>query len=236
MEQKEYVGFGITIIVVFIIGYLLNTGSSEVKVLNVEERVQTTEGVGRILIDDTAIEISEILELKEDDHVRGNKDARIIVIEYSDFQCPFCARAHKTLIDLLEERDIAWVYRHLPFKSIDDPISSYAGICIAKEEGNDEFWTYTDDLFFNNSFSLRNDRELVRDIKEKYGFNTPIQECMKSESVKERVARDIRDGVKLGVGGTPGFYVVNLDTNKYRNIPGAAPLKDFIEVIERIGQ
>ena len=90
------------------------------------------------------------IEVTKDDYIYGDEDAPITLVEFSDFECPFCARAHGTFERLVAERDdIAWVYRHLPLESIHpnaEP-AARASECIAELEGNDAFWNFADTVF-----------------------------------------------------------------------------------------
>lgn len=89
----------------------------------------------------------------EEDHYKGSATPAITIIEYSDFECPYCSRIHTTLDQLVEENDnIAWAYRHLPlgFHAQAMP-AAIASECVAASEGNDGFWLFTDTLFANQA-------------------------------------------------------------------------------------
>ena len=84
------------------------------------------------------------------DHYKGSPNPTITIIEYSDFECPFCARIHTTLDQLVKENsNLAWVYRHLPLDNI-HPLATPAALaseCVAREEGNEGFWQFADTIF-----------------------------------------------------------------------------------------
>jgi protein-disulfide isomerase len=89
--------------------------------------------------------------ISEKDHVRGDRDAQIVLIEYSDFQCPFCSRFHPTAQQVVEEFNgqVMWVYRHFPLDSI-HPVArkaAEASECVAELGGNDAFWNFVDTIF-----------------------------------------------------------------------------------------
>lgn len=88
----------------------------------------------------------------DDDHIFGDKDAPVKIVEYSDFECPFCASVHPTLKQLVVDYDgdVAWVYRHYPldFHPNAQPAAE-ASECIAELGGNDEFWEFSDYIFAN---------------------------------------------------------------------------------------
>lgn len=90
-------------------------------------------------------------EVDADEHLQGAADARIILTEYSDYDCPFCGRVHPTLQALQgnSNGEIAWAYRHLPLESIhpDALPKAVASECIAQLGGNEAFWDFTDTAF-----------------------------------------------------------------------------------------
>lgn len=87
----------------------------------------------------------------EEDHFKGSARPAITIIEYSDFECPFCARIHTTLNQLVEENDnLTWVYRHLPLGFHAQALpAAVASECVAASEGNNGFWMFADELFAN---------------------------------------------------------------------------------------
>lgn len=97
-----------------------------------------------------AVDMSTLDPLSDEDHVRGEADARYILIEYSDFECPYCQRFHPTAQQLIDENpDIKWAYRHFPLDSIHPNARELAKAseCAAKAGGNDAFWEFADVLY-----------------------------------------------------------------------------------------
>lgn len=90
----------------------------------------------------------EAPEINEDDHIMGNKDAEIVIIEYSDFECPYCKAIHATLEKLVKESngEVAWVFRHWPIHQ-NSFLKATASECVAQIKGNDAFFKYADALF-----------------------------------------------------------------------------------------
>lgn len=85
-----------------------------------------------------------------DDHFYGNENARIVLVEYSDFECPFCTRFHPTAKKAVDEfaDSVALVYRHFPLSFHPNAQqAAEASECVAKEGGNEAFWSYADSLF-----------------------------------------------------------------------------------------
>jgi len=93
-----------------------------------------------------------VTPVTEDDHILGNPNAELVVVEYSDYECPFCARFHPTMDQIMEEYgdsgDVAWVYRHFPLQIHPDARpAAEASECVAELGGNSAFWDYSRVLF-----------------------------------------------------------------------------------------
>ncbi|NIV73572.1 MAG: thioredoxin domain-containing protein [Gammaproteobacteria bacterium] len=166
----------------------------------------------------------------ERDHIYGDTDATVSLIEYSDFECPYCKRFHpiaKALVDASDGK-VNWVYRHFPL-GIHDPGATreaLASECAGAQGGNDVFWKYADAIFERttsngNGFPASRLVPLAGEL----GLDTnAFEDCLKSERYKPRVEEDMRDGIAIGITGTPGNVLLNNETREVRVIPGAVPL------------
>jgi protein-disulfide isomerase len=95
-------------------------------------------------------ETDNVNPVTESDHIKGNPTADIVIVEYSDFDCPFCGRFHATLEQIVANNDdVAWVYRHFPLAQLHPNAAAVAAAaeCVAKLNGNDAFWTFADGYF-----------------------------------------------------------------------------------------
>lgn len=97
-------------------------------------------------------EFASLPAVSTDDHLRGNKDARLVLIEYSDYECPFCQQFHPSMTQLMSEYGdkIGWVYRHYPLSFHPSAQkAAEASECVAKLTDDETFWEYSDALFTN---------------------------------------------------------------------------------------
>lgn len=156
----------------------------------------------------------------------GPDDAPIVIVEFSDFQCPYCARFHdQTLQPLLDTYPgkIRFVYRHFPLSMIHSNAfqAAEASMC-AYEQG--AFWPYHDGIYENQA---KLGTELYVKIVEDLGLDLEaFHACLENEEYKELVQSDIDFAVSLGVRSTPTFFINGLP------FIGAQPLHAFKQVID----
>ena len=162
---------------------------------------------------------------------------RVFVLEYSDFQCPFCKRVQGTLQKLRTRyaNEVQFGYRHFPL-----PFHKEAqGLAQAVECARDQnkFWELQD-LFYKNISNSANDKEVIEMAKLAGVENMrDFEFCWKNGKYAERVQNDIRDGVDLGIQGTPTFILGAYDpetrTVSGEMFSGAVSEKKFVDVIEK---
>ena len=160
-------------------------------------------------------------------HVYGNPDAETTIVEFSDFECPFCARLHPTLTQVVDESEgaVNWEYRHLPLTiHANAEPSAYAAECVAELAGNDAFWKYSETI-------LKNQRGLTAVFLENTAVTLGInvdeyQSCIASDEIAQRVAADTQAALSLGGSGTP-FNVVSFADGTTRVASGALPYDNW---------
>jgi protein-disulfide isomerase len=157
--------------------------------------------------------------------MRGPDDAPVTIVEYSDFQCPFCRRVQPTLSTLQERYGdkIRWSFKDLPLVSIHPAAqkAAQAARC-AGEQG--KFWQYREELFQNTKIS----DDLHDEISSKLELDKPpFQSCLDSEKFKAAVEADSAEAQSFGITGTPAFVINGI------LLSGAQPLEAFTAVIER---
>jgi len=153
---------------------------------------------------------SDVLAASEDDHIRGKKDAPVTIVEYSDFECPYCQSYHPTLKKALEEYPdkVRWVYRHFPLDRIHSQATpaAEASECAA-EQG--KFWEFADTLFSNQG---QLGEDFYVQAAQDLNLNTDqFENCVTSRKYKEEVQQDFQSGQEVGVTGTPGSFVNGIE-------------------------
>jgi protein-disulfide isomerase len=178
----------------------------------------------------------------DDDPVKGDPNAPITIVEFSDFQCPFCARFFTETLPLIEKNyietgKVKFVYRDFPIPSIHQNAipAAIASEC-ADEQGM--FWEFHDKLFENQILWQDLDNQNVVRTFEQYAdelaldtdtFNT----CLESAKYLEEVQNDLNEGVSYGVAGTPGFFIGN-EKIGYGMVSGAQPYATFQQVFDQL--
>ena len=171
---------------------------------------------------------------------KGKVDATVTLVEYSDYQCPFCARNYRDVMPTLVKEyvdtgKLKFVMREKPIPSLHRNAvnASKAAVCAG---GQGKYWEMHNMLF-------ENQRELgIANLKvfaETIGLDTAkFNVCIESEEVKKRVNADIASGEKLGIRGTPGFFLGLTDPSDSNKanlsvfIKGARPVGDFKQAID----
>jgi len=172
-------------------------------------------------------------EVNTSDHIRGNPDANVFIIEYSDYECPFCQRFHPTVQQALDEYgdDVAWVYRHYPLTFLHAKAQEAAesAECVAELGGNDAFWEFTDLVFEDTPNSLQDLSSLAVEA----GVNqAEFEACVESEKYADLVQEQLDGGSAIGINGTPGTVIVNQNGDAWL-VPGAVPYETLKEAIDQ---
>jgi protein-disulfide isomerase len=156
---------------------------------------------------------------------RGPADAPVTIIEFSDYQCPFCRRAEPTVQEVLDkyEGKVRFVFRHFPLDRIHPQArgASEAAACAA-EQG--KFWEYHAELFSGDG---QLDRPVLDAAAEKTGLDAAaFKTCVDERKTQALVESDVKAGEEAGVSGTPAFFINGIP------LRGALPFEEFQKVID----
>lgn len=177
---------------------------------------------------------------KQRDHIYGNPDAELSLIEYSDFECPYCKTFHKTVKPVVDTSGgrVNWVYRHFPL-NIHNPGAqkeAEASECANDLGGNEAFWRYADAIFARTKSNGKGFpiNKLVPLAKEIGLDESEFQSCLDGGKYTGRVQEDLREGSQIGITGTPGNILLNNNTGEVTVLQGAKPAKVLESNISRM--
>lgn len=172
------------------------------------------------------------------DHIRGNVNAPVTLIEYSDFECPFCKRFHSTAKKLVEESNgqVRWVYRHFPLDQL-HPVKArkeaVASECAAELGGNDAFWKFADRFFELTPSNNKTDIDTVLpQIAREIGLDQgKFAACLASTRYDRHIEDDYQNAVATGGRGTPWSIVVSKSGKTYP-LSGAQPYAAVKQLVD----
>ena len=160
----------------------------------------------------------------DDDPFLGPQDAPVTLVEFSDFQCPYCRRVQSVLKRLMTayHGKLKLVFRDFPLRQIHPEAQKAAEAAqCANDQG--QFWPYHDRLFAATELGVEYLKQYAVELDlDAEGFNT----CLDSEKYSQEVQKDIDDARVAGVNATPAFFVNGLPIN------GAVPFERFVEMVE----
>jgi protein-disulfide isomerase len=155
--------------------------------------------------------VEELLDLSEDvdpdrDHIRGSEAAPVTLVEYGDYECPYCGRAEPIIRELLDSfgDDVRYVWRHLPLSDV-HPNAQMAAEAAEAAAGQEAFWEMNDKLLRHQDALVAEDltryaRELDLDVER-------FWDELRHRQYADRVAEDVASADASGVAGTPTFFI-----------------------------
>jgi protein-disulfide isomerase len=156
----------------------------------------------------------------------GGKDAKVTIVEFSDFQCPFCAKGAEIITKLKKKYgnkiQVAFKNFPLPFHK-QAKKASLAGLCV-NEQDSGKFWKLHDTMFADQTkLSPKDLKESVKKLGIDYA---KFEKCFEENKYEAKIAKDIKEGEAIGVKSTPTFFVNG------KLVSGAQPLEVFSEIID----
>ena len=180
----------------------------------------------------------EVAPVSDRDHILGNRNAPLTIVEYSDTECPFCKVFHGTMQEVMRAYpgEVAWVYRHLPIPQLHARAMKEAEAteCAAELGGNQAFWNYLDRVFEKTNSNDSLDPAELPKIAVAIGLNeTDFNSCLSSGRHTQFIEESIAAAVKAGARGTPYSVILSPDGEK-TIINGAEPLASVKLKIESL--
>ncbi len=177
----------------------------------------------------------ETVSLRQDDHVFGDLNkAEVVIVEYSDSDCPFCQRFHQSMKDVIKDygTKVAWVYRYFPLSIHANAGNEAIALeCSAELGGNDVFWKYLDEVI-EITVSPEKSANILTSTAVRLGLDEKLfSKCLTSQSVAKKIADQSAEAQALGARGTPYSIVIN-KKNEQVAIPGAYPIEEIKKIID----
>jgi len=169
-------------------------------------------------------------EIQANRVIFGNKNAPITIVEYSDFQCPYCGRGYQTVKEIEKEYGdkVRIVYKHLPldFHPMAMPAAKYfEAIAMQDHKKARKFY---DEVFSNQKELNQDGDKFLKKVTKKIGANlAKVEKDMNSDSVQKRIAEDMAEAKKFDFSGTPGFLINGV------SLRGAYPFPEFKKIIDK---
>lgn len=206
----------------------------------VASSTDTNTGDTNVALDDTPEDPTTATVSIDDDAILGDKDkAKVAIVEFSDYECPYCQRhwaeVHPTLVkDYIDTGDAIFVYRDFPLTSIhpNAMAAALATECV-QELGGDSAYYEFHDLLFSKGFGSESD---IVGLAGDLGLDTSkVQSCVDAETYADEITNDTNDALAVGLQSTPSFVVGTLNDDGTVDgtvIVGAQPLSVFQETID----
>ena len=172
----------------------------------------------------------------DDDPFMGGENAKVVVIEFSDYECPFCKRHNEQTLpsiksEYLDSEKVKYVFRDFT-PTLSNPSyhpnavkAAIAAECVREVGGNSAYWEMHEAIFANQG---SNSAENLKSLAQGLGYD--IGSCLDSDKFKSEVEKDFADGQRYGIQGTPGFLIGS--NGNYRTLSGACPYSAFKQAID----
>lgn len=181
----------------------------------------------------------KVKPVSKDDHIYGNPNADVTLIEYSDTECPYCKRFHATPKQIVDasKGKVNWVYRNFPLSNIHQNAikEAEATECVAQIGGNDKYWKYINTIMEKTTsggtgFALDNLTPLAKEV----GVDEKkFKDCYDGGKMAQKVQQDFQDGQAAGIDGTPGNILLRKD-GKNLLVAGALSVGELQDEIGKL--
>src|SRR3989344_545794 len=218
-----------------IAGSIFYSGGSRSGVANIKDAIDPT-----LTADDQGAKgMDSVKPITKDDHILGDPNAPVKIVEFSDLECPFCKRFHDTTKQVMDEYGksgkVALVFRHFPLEQLHPkaPKEAEATECAYEQGGNAKFWDYTNRIFEVTPSNNGLDLNLLPKFAEDLGLNrAQFESCLSSGKYKDKVQPQYDDAVASGGTGTPYSIVIAPNGKKFV-VSGAQPYSAVKTIIEQ---
>ncbi|NLG06425.1 MAG: thioredoxin domain-containing protein [Candidatus Pacebacteria bacterium] len=234
---NEHFSLIVIILIVLVLGFLGGSLWTENQLLKSDKTIEQADNPSDSDEGVEALALENIPEFNDKDHFQGVKDADVVMISYSDFQCFYCQRWHPTLNALVEKYadQITFVYRHFSLGSIYSDKLIQASECVAKDAGEDAFWKFTDVLYdkltdksiyiLENGDSIISDSSILSIATSSGASADQVQACLEKQETASIVSEMMAGAQSAGIGGTPATVIISKKAGR-EFIQGALPIEE----------
>jgi protein-disulfide isomerase len=176
------------------------------------------------------------IELTGDEVYVGNKDSKMLLVTFTDFECPFCARFHPGLTELQKTTNSKLVYKHFPL-GFHANAKNFANLfeCVAKNSSFSNAGVFSDELFaLNLNAQGRVTLDDGLNIARRFINDQTINNCKNDSSINSKIDSQYNQGIELGIQGTPALYIINTESGKAVRINGALDLNSLQVEFDKI--
>lgn len=184
-------------------------------------------------------EVTKIRPVDSTDYIKGNPNASILIVEYSDYDCPFCKNFHENMNRVMDDYGItgkvAWVYRQFPIAQLHPNAEriSQSALCVGELGGNDAFWKFSDSIFQERNLNEPTNITKLPEYAEKVGVKKEdLLSCLESGHHAKTIADNLREGANAGIEGTPHSFVIV--GNQMAAIEGSQPYTVIKQTIDNL--
>lgn len=178
----------------------------------------------------------EIPAVTADDHIIGSRDADVVIVEYTDLECPFCKQFDGTMKEVVKAYGgkVAWVIRNFPLQQLhpNAPKLALAAECVASLKGNDAYFKFIDSIILQAPINTFFDMTKLSDTAGGVGVDVAkFDACVASGTFQDKISKQFNDAIAAGGQGTP-FSVAITKKGKRYPIPGSQPLDAMKAMID----
>lgn len=167
-------------------------------------------------------------DISKKTRIRGDKNAKFTLVEYSDFQCPYCSQGYKTVEALRQKygKDLRFVFKHLPLPFHQQAVPAAEWMEAVALQSPEKAWTFHDKLFENQD---KLGEDFYKQVAKEVGADVEkAAKDAKSKEVKDKIEADVREAKQMGFTGTPGFLLNGVP------VKGAYPIEYFDMIVSRL--
>lgn len=248
---SDFVNANFSLIILLVMAFILGFLGGSLWKENALLKTATVNKADTAVVDDSNTDTDAAAASKlenmptfdpQTDHVRGNKNAKVVLVEYSDFECPYCNKFHPTMLALMEKYgdQIAWVYRHFPLSFHPNAQTlAEASECVNTYGSAEAFWSFADSVYekvadssiYSDATNKKIDEETILSLAAAAGADrNKVKSCLDSGEMTAKVKADQTGGGQAGVNGTPNTIIVS-EKGGFELIPGALSLEQVESVL-----